>query len=127
MLRRSFTAGSLRAFWRYWNAGFNYYLMCYCYRPLRRYLPAGAAFVLTFGFCGLAHDALFLLPVSLVDSRSLPFPFVTCWFLLISLLVLLTERLRLRLERMPAVHRIALHSAFLAGTFACAFALAKVS
>jgi hypothetical protein len=126
MVTRSFTATSLRSFWRYWNAGFNYYLLNYCYRPARRFVSHAAALLTTFAVCGFAHDVLFVFPVVLMHGHRIPFPFVTCWFVLIGSCILLADRLHISFERLPARLRVAVHSFFLALTFACTMLLERL-
>jgi len=119
MVKRSFTATSLRSFWRYWNPGFNYYLYYYCYCPLRGFLSRDFSLLITFAFCGFAHDVLFLVPVALAGGRGVPFPFVTSWFTLIALSISITDRLRISLGCVPSFVRGLVHGLFLALTFAC--------
>jgi hypothetical protein len=126
MMRRSFTAPTLRGFWRYWNAGTNYYLLLYCYRPVRRFLPHGPALLLTFVACGLLHDVVIFLPAALMAGTLVPFPFVTVWLLLVSLGVLVSEQGQWELYGLGTLQRVGAHTTFLVGTFAATFYLAKV-
>ena len=121
MVTRSFTAPSLRSFWRYWNAGTNYFLLFYCYRRLRRFLSDGLALLLTFAICGLAHDVTFVLPASLMDGNGVPFPFITVWFLVIGACVLVADRFRLSFEGYSPWQRSAVHTVFLLATFFATF------
>ena len=112
---RSFTAPSLRAFWRYWNPGFGYLLLYYLYRPLRKRFPDSAAFIATFFISGLCHDALWI-PAVLIQTGAMPAPLLTCWFLVIAVCVLLTDHGHVSLARLPATLRVPIHASFLAGT-----------
>src|SRR6185503_19422865 len=64
-LGRPFGARSLADFWRYWNPVWGYFLLFYCYRPLRARLPRAAAAWGTFVACGLSHDLPFAVPAYL--------------------------------------------------------------
>lgn len=116
MLTRSFTASSLRSFWRYWNAGTNYFLLYYCYRPIRKHVSHSLALMLTFAFCGLAHDMAFVLPASLIDGSGVPFPFMTVWFFMIAACIVLAERFDLTFERRSLRYRICAHASVLIAT-----------
>ena len=118
MFWRSFTAPTLSAFWRYWNPGYGFFLLNYCYGPLRKHVPHSIALILTFSSCGFfAHDCLALIPASFMGNKSLFFPFVTCWFLLISISILAAEGLAVNLESLPPLTRIPVHVSVLAATF----------
>lgn len=127
MLTRSFTAPSLGAFWRYWNAGTNYYLLYFCYRPLRGFVSHGAALLITFIACGLAHDVLFVLPVALMDGEGTPFPFVTVWFSLIASCILMSDYFSIDFRQCGRARRVAIHGAFLVTTFAATYFIDMLS
>lgn len=92
----SFGAGSFREFWRYWNPVYGYFLYYYCYKPLRRFLPAPLCVIATFASSGFfLHDLAFGWWIRAIRTQTLPLPFVTLWFSLIALGVLLTGSLRL--------------------------------
>ncbi len=74
MLRRSFGAQSFAGFWQYWNPIFGYGLGKYVYAPLRTYLPAFIALILTFVICGLGHDL-----ITMALRQEITFLF-TPWF-----------------------------------------------
>lgn len=118
MVTRAFTVPSLRSFWRYWNAGFHFYLLYFCYRPLRRFLGHGPSLLLTFAICGFAHDVVIVLPASLMDSGKVPYPFMTLWFLLIGASILAADRFGLAFRALPPWLRVLVHVTFLAATFA---------
>jgi len=118
MFWRSFTAPTLSAFWRYWNPGYGFFLLKYCYGPLRKHVSHAVALTLTFCICGFfAHDCLVLIPAALMGSKSILFPFVTCWFLLISLSILATDGLGVSFKSLPPVLRVPIHVSVLAATF----------
>lgn len=122
MLARSFTAPSLRAFWWNWNPGYGYYLLTYCYQPLRKVFPHSISVLFTFLACGFfLHDILYLVPMVLAGEESLPIPFVTCWFLLIGIGVAVTETLRVNFSRVRPSYRVPIHLGFLATTFALTY------
>lgn len=77
MLYRSLGVASFAAFWRYWNPIWGYGLGKYVCSPLRRILPPGAAFIITFIISGSIHDL-----VTMAISRSFAFLF-TPWFFLL--------------------------------------------
>lgn len=126
MVARSFTATTLGSFWRYWNAGFQFYLLTYVYRPLRGFLDRKLALLLTFALCGLAHDVFLILPITLVSNRAIPFPFVTTWFLIIGISILMTEQLDWKLDALSRGFRVAVHAAFLIATFTVTLGVAKL-
>lgn len=61
MLRRSLGAGSFAEFWQYWNPIWGYGLGRYIYKPLRKFIPAAIALILTFLVSGAIHDAVIML------------------------------------------------------------------
>lgn len=83
MLHRSFGAPTFAGFWRHWNPIFGYALGRYVYSPLRRFIPAALALVLTFVFCGALHDLVTM------AVRGAPAFLFTPWFLLLGIGVLL--------------------------------------
>lgn len=76
MLHRSLGAGTFGRFWQFWNPIFGYYLANKVYIPLRTFLPAWFAVIVTFGFSGLLHDV-----VTAIVRGDLAFLFIP-WFLL---------------------------------------------
>jgi len=117
MFLKPFTASSLRSFWKYWNPGLGYYLLYYCYKPLRSLFPHWICLIITFLACGLAHDVTYIAPMMLMNGGKFVLPFVTTWFLIIALGVLLTDYLRISFNNINALFRPILHFAFLAITF----------
>lgn len=84
MLRLSLGAGSFAGFWRHLGPDLGYYLGRYVNSPLRRFLPAGPALVVTFLMSGAIHDAAVMLV-----TGSIRFLFVP-WFALLGFGVLFT-------------------------------------
>ena len=127
MFIRSFTAPTLRAFWQYWNPGYGYYLLTYCYQPLRRVFPHPLAMLITFLLCGfLLHDILYLVPMLLSKAPSLPIPFMSCWFLIIGIGVALSEGLRIHFRGVRPLLRVPLHLGFLVFTFSLTFYISSL-
>lgn len=121
-LGRPFGARSLAEFWQYWNPVWSYFLLFYCYRLLRRHLPHGPSVLLTFFFCGLLHDLPFG-AVSFLKSGRLPFFTVTAFLTLNGLLVVLSEKARFNLTRVPVGFRWLIHAAILAAGYLAAVRL----
>jgi hypothetical protein len=111
MFTRSFGSGSPAEFWRYWNPVYGYVLNYRCYRPLRRWLTRSPALLLTFAASGfLLHDLPFGWWLRLLKTGALPLPFVSLWFVLIGIGILLAEALRVNYADRPLGVRIALNS-----------------
>ena len=89
MLYRSLGADSFDKFWQYWNPIFGYYLGKYSYAPLRRYMPAAIALIITFIVCGALHDA-----VTMLVSGKPAFLF-TPWFFVMGTAVILGNALKI--------------------------------
>ncbi len=93
MLSRSLGAGSFAEFWRHWNPIWGYGLGKYVYAPLRRILPSFIALIMTFVVSGALHDL-----AAMAIRRSVMF-FVTPWFFLLGLGVVLGQLMRLDLSQ----------------------------
>ncbi len=93
MLYRSLGAGSFDKFWHYWNPIFGYYLGKYSYAPLRAYIPAPLALIITFIFCGAIHDAVTML----VSGR--PAFLFTPWFCVMGTVLVLAKALNINYAR----------------------------
>jgi D-alanyl-lipoteichoic acid acyltransferase DltB (MBOAT superfamily) len=87
-LYRSFGAGSFQGFWQVWNPVWGYYLGRLVFVPLKNYLPAAIALLITFGVSGAVHD------LAVMAVRWKPFFFFTPWFILLGLMVLVSKKLR---------------------------------
>jgi hypothetical protein len=114
MIRRSFGASSFGEFWRYWNPLYGYYLYRLCYRPLRTFLPRFVCLVATFAFCGfILHDLPFGWSVGLAVANRIPFPFVTVWFVLIGIVVVIAEATSLNMAGTPFFVRASVNAGHL--------------
>ncbi len=118
MFTKPFKASSLRKFWWYWNPGYGYFLLYYCYSPLRKVISPPFALILTFLVCGFSHDILYLVPMAIINNGKIPLPFVTTWFLLMSVGILIAEYTRADFGKVRPEFRPVLHLGFLALTFA---------
>lgn len=126
MFERSFGAGTLRDFWRFWNPVYGYVLYYYCYRPLRRLLPRSLSTIATFAASGFfLHDLPFGWWVRALKAHSLPAPFVAIWFVLIALLVLLADYLTLSYARLPFAARAAINGMHIVVALVLAFAVLR--
>lgn len=72
MLLKPFMASSLRSFWNYWNPGYGYFLLYYCYKPLRSLLPDGLSLLITFIICGILHDVIYIIPMMIQNNGNIP-------------------------------------------------------
>lgn len=117
MFIKPFFSNSLRSFWKYWNPGFGYYLLYYCFKPLRKIFPNWISILLTFLICGLLHDAIFVIPLMIMNSSGFIFPFITVWFLTISIGILITELVHIDFKKTNNKIRPLLHIGYLIGTF----------
>lgn len=84
-LYRSLGAKNFSSFWHYWNPIFGYYLGIKIFKPIKRFLPTAISLIITFGFCGLIHDAVTVL---FHGHTSLLF---SIWFLFMGSTVLVTK------------------------------------
>ena len=126
LLVRPFTATSLPAFWRYWNPGYGFFLLYYCYRPLRKLFSHSVSVFLTFLVCGGLHDLLYVIPMWLRDG-SMPMPFVACWFATIATCILVTAPFGLRFHSIRPLARVPLHVGFLVATFSFTIYVGRVT
>src|SRR5690554_7251697 len=78
MFLKPFTSSSLRSFWKYWNPSWGYFLLFYCYKPIRVFLPNWASLIITFLISGLFHDMRSEEHTSELQSR----PHLVCRLLL---------------------------------------------
>ena len=117
---RAFTAETFAGFWRAWNPVYGYVLRRWVYRPLARLFPKGASVVLTFAFSGFAFHDVLAWPAAVLRSGRVRLPATTTWFVLVALVVLLSEssalRRRLHLGALPPSARVVAHAALLAVT-----------
>lgn len=122
---KPFTAKSLRKFWWYWNPGYGYFLLFYCYRPLRNLFSHSIALLLTFLICGFSHDILYLVPMIIMDGGKIPLPFVTTWFSFISVGIIFTQHFQINFKNGIQQIRPFIHMGFLAITFAATVLLSS--
>ncbi len=99
MLKRSLGAPSFADFWHYWNPIWGYYLSRFVMRPLRRYLPAEVAILLTFAVSGALHDVA----VSLIKQQWIVM--ITPWFSVMGLFVIVLTRMKVNYPNLPIVAR----------------------
>ena len=116
MFFKPFISSSLRSFWKYWNPTWGYFLLFYCYKPLKKLFPRWASLIITFTISGLFHDMIYILPM-MMKKVEFVFPFITVWFLVISIGILLTELLQVNFKKSSIKFRPVIHSCYLAGTF----------
>ncbi|MAU08547.1 MAG: acyltransferase [Anaerolineaceae bacterium] len=109
MLNRSLGASTFKRFWQYWNPIWGYALGRYIFAPIKRFLPAGIALILTFIASGALHD----LATTLVRG-SLAF-FFTPWFFLMSLIVVVEYTLGIDRSDQPFWARVAINLTYIVG------------
>lgn len=107
-LAKPFGAASFAQFWWYWNPVVGYCLYYYSYKPLRAFLPRWLSVWVTFLFCGMLHDLPFGLAAALSGTRPPTFPF-TLLFGVLGLIVIVTERTKVRFDHIPLVVRWLIH------------------
>ena len=117
MFVKPFFSLSLRSFWKYWNPGFGFYLLYYCYKPIRKIMPHWISMIITFLICGLLHDLIYVVPMMIMNGGGFIFPFITVWFLIIAIGVLISEIVEIDLWKANKKLRPIFHFSYLAGTF----------
>lgn len=118
MVSRAFGSSSYADFWRFWNPVYHYFLLFWVYQPLRRWrVPRSVAVVTTFAFCGFAFHDLFHIWFTGI-------PFVTLWFTLLAVLLLIGEAVGMDLRAIGRPWRPALvHALTLLGSLFATFLL----
>ncbi len=116
MFFKPFMASSFRSFWKYWNPSWGYYLLFYCYKPMRIIFPYWVALIISFLICGLIHDMIYILPI-MFNKVEFVFPFITVWFMIISFGIVLTEYFEINFNKTKMMFRPVFHLGFLVGTF----------
>jgi D-alanyl-lipoteichoic acid acyltransferase DltB (MBOAT superfamily) len=111
MCRQSFTSATFAGFWRSWNPLFSYYLLYYCYAPLRKRVPQPIALLAPFALSGLVHD------LAATFARGEPYLVFTLTFTFLGFWTVLERRLSLRVTVFPVFVRPAYHLMLLAGCF----------
>ena len=117
MFVKPFFSNSLRSFWKYWNPGFGFYLLYYCYKPIRQILPHWISMIITFLICGLLHDIIYIVPMLIMNGIGFIFPFITIWFFIIAIGVLISELFQIDLKKTKKNLRPIFHFGYLIGTF----------
>ena len=107
-LTKPFCAPTFTQFWWYWNPVFGYYLYFQCYRPVRKFLPRSMSVLVTFIFCGIIHDLPFNLVAALHGDRPASFT-LTTMFMLLGLIVVLTEAASVSFSSVPVKLRWVIH------------------
>jgi len=92
MFYRSLGSEQFSGFWHYWNPIWGYYLGKLIFKPLRKKFTKNVAIVFTFLISGLIHD----LVVSVIFLKIVIF--ITPWFVLMSLCLLLSDQLGIRIK-----------------------------
>ncbi|WP_184176705.1 MBOAT family O-acyltransferase [Rhabdobacter roseus] len=116
MFLKPFVSSSFRSFWKYWNPSWGFFLLYYCYKPIKTIFPHWVALMLTFLMSGLIHDMIYILPMLMKEIKFI-FPFITVWFLIISIGILLSEYLRINFNKTSLLFRPIFHLGFLVSTF----------
>lgn len=116
MFFKPFVSPSFRSFWKYWNPTWGYYLLFYCYKPVKTFFPHWVALIITFLISGLFHDVIYIAPIMMKEVKFV-FPFITVWFFIISIGILLTEYLNIDFKKISLMFRPIFHLGYLVGTF----------
>ncbi|MCI4669571.1 MAG: hypothetical protein MRZ79_15660 [Bacteroidia bacterium] len=96
-------ADSFARFWQNWNPLFSYFLLYYCYKPLKKYLPKALASWTTFILSGAIHD----LAASLMLGR--PYFLFSLTFSFFGLFVIIENALKIRLPSKFGFLKVAYH------------------
>ncbi|WKN22126.1 MULTISPECIES: hypothetical protein [Azotobacter] len=119
MFARPFGAPTLRMFWYYWNPVYGYVLRYFCYAPLRRVFGPSISLLLTFAASGfLLHDAVLFLVLRLSGVSARFFPVVTVGFVMVAIVILVSERAGVTLRSLSPACRCMVHACVLLGAFA---------
>lgn len=119
MFFKPFVSSSLKSFWKYWNPTWGYFLLFFCYKPTKRIFPSWIALIITFAISGFAHDIIYIIPMMLKEVKFV-FPFITVWFFIISIGILLTEFFQINFNKFSLKLRPFIHLGFLIATFVLA-------
>ena len=112
MLTRSFGAANFGTFWQYWNPIWGYYLAKYIYHPCRKWLPRSFAIIVTFAVSGALHDVA----ASLAAGRIISF--FTLWFMLMGMVVVVTQAFSISLQQYHFVFRALCNAAIIVASYA---------
>jgi hypothetical protein len=116
MFFKPFLSASFRSFWKYWNPTWGYFLLFYCYKPIKTIFPHWMALTITFLISGLFHDIIYIIPIMMKEVKFV-FPFITVWFFIISIGILVTENLQINFNKINLMFRPIFHLAYLIITF----------
>ena len=116
MFFKPFLSSSLKSFWKYWNPTWGYFLLFYCYKPIKTIFPAWVSLIITFIISGLFHDIIYIIPMMMKEGKFV-FPFITVWFFIISIGILLTEYLQINFIKTNLLFRPIFHLGYLIVTF----------
>ncbi|WP_147439148.1 MBOAT family O-acyltransferase [Faecalibacter macacae] len=116
MFFKPFISSSLKSFWKFWNPTWGYFLLFYCYKPIKTIFPAWVALIATFIVSGLAHDIIYIIPMMIKEIKFV-FPFITVWFFIISIGILLSEYLQINFRKTNLKFRPIFHLSYLIITF----------
>ena len=116
MFFKPFVSSSFKSFWKYWNPSWGYFLLFYCYKPIRTFFPHWASLIITFLISGLLHDIIYIIP-KMMNKVGFVFPFITVWFLIISIGILVSEYLQINFNKINLKFRPIFHLGYLIGTF----------
>lgn len=103
MLYRSLGAGSFTKFWQYWNPIWGYALGRFIYFPLKQYLPAALALILTFTISGVIHDF-----ATMLIRQSGAFLF-TPWFFLMGVVVIIEQIFQVDYSKQQRLMRVVIN------------------
>lgn len=117
MFVKPFYSNSLHSFWKYWNPGFGFYLLYYCYKPIRNIFPHWISLMATFLISGLLHDLIYIVPMLFMNGVGFIFPFITIWFFIIAIGIFLTEWFQFDFRKVNPKIRPILHISYLISTF----------
>ncbi len=119
MFHRSFGAPTFAGFWRHWNPVFSYALGRYIYLPLRHFVPAALALIVTFLVCGAIHDLVTM------AVRGAPAFLFTPWFFLLGIGVLIGRATGLDLSGRPWVVKATVNLVYVLTCLATTLAIGR--
>ena len=115
MIFRSLGAGKFSTFWKYWNPIWSFYLGKFVFKPIKTILPPSLSLILTFGFCGLLHDAVIML---IRWKFTLLF---TPWFLIMGLWVIISNFTKLDYSMYRWINRAIINILIIGSCFILAY------
>lgn len=115
MVHRALGAGQFSLFWQYWNPIWGYYLGKCIFKPLKSIFPPAFSLIITFAACGFMHDLAIML---LKWEYTL---FLTPWFFLMGLSVILGDYAKLDYSELPWIARAAINLLAISGCLVIAY------